>query len=193
LNHWRALFLIIIVWSCSQATEKKQRQVLVYYDIKGLMEEQLSLLDSVGPELYKEAVINDSSEKQRFSPEVPDWAKELEVFLSADINRPMLSDSYITKERQVDSGSSLSYISKMPRATLVDTLSVLLSREGKLYQVHAYLENTNALFTSVKTLEMGFTEKYNRQILKNYTVVGWQKMVTKDSMSFNISATIDFP
>lgn len=157
------------------------------------MEEQLSLLDSVGPILYKEAVINDSSEKQRFSPEAPDWAKELEVFLSADINKPMLTDSYITKERQVDSGLSLSYISKLPRATLVDTLSVLLSSERKLYQVYAYLENANSLFTSVKTLELNFTEKYDRQVLESYTVSGWQKMIAKDSTSFNISATIEYP
>ena len=151
------------------------------------------MLDSVGPELYKEAVINGSSERQHFKAEVPEWAKELEVFLSADINRPMLSDSYITEEHQVNSGRSLSYISKMPRTTLVDTLSVLLSREGKLYQVHAYLENANSLFTSVKTLELNFTEKFGRQVIENYTVTGWQKMITKDSTSFNIAAYIEYP
>jgi hypothetical protein len=193
LNHWRALLLFIVVWSCNQPAERRQRNVMVYYDIKGLIDEQILLLDSVSPQLYKEAVINGTREMQLYTPEDSAWIKELEIFISADINKPMLADSYSTMERQMDSGKSLLYISRFPRATLVDTLTVLLDREGKLQKVQAYLENANALFTSVKTLEMNFTDKYGRQVLSGYTVIGWQKMMSKDSLSFNIEAGIEYP
>lgn len=193
MNHWRALLLFIVVWSCNQPAERRQRNVMVYYDIKGLIDEQILLLDSVSPQLYKEAVINGTREMQLYTPEDSAWIKELEIFISADINKPMLADSYSTMERQMDSGKSLLYISRFPRATLVDTLTVLLDREGKLQKVQAYLENANSLFTSVKTLELNFTEKFGRQVIENYTVTGWQKMITKDSTSFNIDAYLEYP
>jgi hypothetical protein len=193
LNRWRALFLCIAVWSCNQPAERKQRQVMAYYDIKGLMDEQLSLLESFSPYLSKEALINGTYETQRYIPQDSAWIKELEVFLSADINKPMLVDSYSATEQQTDSGKSLYYISKIPRATLVDSLTVHLDDEGEPQKVHAYLESANSLFTSVKTLEMDFEELNGKKIIAAYGLHGWQKMITKDTMSFNIRATIEYP
>lgn len=166
---------------------------MVYYDIKGLIDEQLLLLDSVSPVLYKDAVINQTNEVQHYTPEDSAWIKELEVFLSADINKPMLVDSYSIEEQKLDSGTLLHYISRSPRDTAVDTLMVTLDHEKKPKQIHAYLESSNLLFASVKTLEMNFEEVNNKHFVSGYIVEGWQKMITKDSLIFHIKAQVEYP
>ena len=99
--------MLLIVWSCGPAIEKRQKAIDVYYDIDGLVNEQLLLLDSISPSLLKTATINNVQEKTEFSPSDSLWQKELLIFRSADINKPMLIDSYLkVEDKNVRQGRS---------------------------------------------------------------------------------------
>jgi hypothetical protein len=54
----------MIAWSCEPAIEREQKSIDTYYDIDGLVDEQLLLLDSISPSLLKIKSVN---EKEKIS------------------------------------------------------------------------------------------------------------------------------
>lgn len=183
---------MLIAWSCEPAIEKEQKSIDTYYDIEGLVDEQLQLLDSIGPSLLKTATINGLPEKTTFTPTDSIWRKELEIFRSADINKPRLLDSYLKTEANNEGGSSIIYISKFPKSTLADTIRITFVNNLPS-QIYASLRSQNTLFKSSKKLKLEFSNVHNRQIITGYSVAGWQKMVSKDSTHFDIEGRINLP
>lgn len=184
--------MVLIVWSCGPAIEKKQKAIDVYYDINGLVEEQLLLLDSISPSLLKIATINGIEEKTEFTPSDSLWEKELLIFRSADINKPMLVDSYLKAEVKNEYSSSITYISKSPKSTLVDTLYISLKNTVP-FQIYASLRSENTLFKTSKKLKLSFKDFQGQAVLTDFSIVGWQKMISKDSTHFDIKGLISFP
>jgi hypothetical protein len=173
--------------------ERKQQKINDYFDIEGLIDEQVKMLDSIGPSLYKEAVINGQNETETFAPSDSAWVKELLIFKTADINRPMLTDSYDVREHTKDNRKSLRYISKTPGSTEVDSIAIRMNEEEKPHIFQAYLSRKNTLFRSVKSLEVTFADHQGKQLISSYKIQGWQKMASKDSTVFDISAKILYP
>ena len=184
--------MVLIVWSCGPAIEKKQKAIDVYFDINGLVDKQLLLLDSISPSLLKTATINGIQEKTEFIPTDSLWEKELLIFRSADINKPMLVDSYLKSEDKNESISSITYISKFPKSTLVDTLFISL-KSTVPSQVYVSMRSQNTLFKTSKKLTLNFKDLQGQPALTDYSVVGWQKMISKDSTYFDILGSINLP
>jgi hypothetical protein len=182
---------VLIAWSCEPAFEKKQQSIDTYYDIDGLVDEQLLLLDSIGPSLLKTATINGFPEKIDFIPTDSTWSKELEIFRSADINKPRLLDSYLQTEANNEGDSSIVYISKFPKSTLADTIRITFVNDlpSKIY---ASLRSQNALFKTSKKLELEFSNIQGRHLLTDYSVAGWQKMMSKEPTQFEIAGHIQW-
>jgi hypothetical protein len=182
----------MIAWSCEPAIEREQKSIVTYYDIDGVVDEQLLLLDSIIPSLLKTANINGIKQKIDLSPTDSIWRRELEIFRSADINKPRLSDSYAQKEAISKSDSSIIYISKFPKSTLADTIRITFVNKlpSKIY---ASLRSQNTLFKSSKKLKLEFSNVNGRQMLTDYSVAGWQKMISKDATYFEIDGSIDLP
>jgi hypothetical protein len=182
---------VLIAWSCEPAIEKEQKSIDTYYDIEGLVEEQLLLLDSIGPSLLKTATINGLPEKTTFTPTDSIWRKELEIFRSADINKPRLLDSYLKTEANNEGVSSIIYISKFPKSTLADSIRITFV-DDLPSQIYASLRSQNTLFKSSKKLKLEFSNVHDRQIITSYSVAGWQKMVSKEATQFEITGQIQW-
>jgi hypothetical protein len=192
LNRWVLFVFVMIAWSCEPAIEREQKSIDTYYDIDGLVDEQLLLLDSISPSLLKTANINGIKQKIDLSPTDSIWRRELEIFRSADINKPRLSDSYAQKEAISKSDSSIIYISKFPKSTLADTIRITFVNKlpSKIY---ASLRSQNTLFKSSKKLKLEFSNVNGRQMLTDYSVAGWQKMISKDATYFEIDGSMNLP
>lgn len=188
---WLILLIGLTCWSCAPESDKEKSTT--FYDINGLIDEQIILLDSISPSILKKAIIGGKEENTQFTPiDSADWSRELSIFKSADINRSMLIDSYniITA---VDNSATI-YKSKYPEDTEVETLSVKFDKSTlKPLEIHAIMDNSNELFNSTRTLEMHFRKLHGKMMLSRYKTEGQQQMISKDSVTYLIEAEIIYP
>jgi len=167
-------------------------QTNTFYDIEGLIDEQIKLLDSIGPSIIKKATVGLDEEINR--DDGADWSNELLVFRSADINKPLLRDSYEISNTSKGNFRTTLYISKSPGETTVDKLSVQkIGNSEKAVKIHARLDSKNPLFGSAMTLEMDFQSLDGKHLLTRYASHGWQKMVSKDSTYYSIETELVYP
>lgn len=165
-----------------------------FFDIAGLIDHQVQLLDSIGPSLLKKAIIDGVEENTKFTPsDGAIWAKELMIFKSADINKPKLVDNYEIIETQISDLKIIIYKSKYPESTQVDSLALSYGDNNKMpLKTHARLASNNTLFESEKTLELAFKVVDGQIILSKYTIEGWHQMISKDSTIYFIEGVLDF-
>ena len=163
-----------------------------FYNINALVDNQINLLDSINPLIHKVAIIDGNQQQRELQPnDSAGWSKELSIFRSADLNHTKYNSSYeIIKEGAGSNLRFLKYISLHPEETEVDTALIEFNSQKNLKSIHAYLENRNELFYSSKTLDLHFIDKDNTPIISKYKIYGWQKMISKDSVSFLIQAQV---
>lgn len=164
-----------------------------FYDINGLVDEQVKMLDSISPTILKKAVINGNKEDSKITPQdTTAWLKELAIFKSADINKSILLDSY-TKTESAEK-NTISYKSKYPEKTRVEELSIQFGKtDQKPLKIHATLDYKNEVFTSEINLEINFLINDGKSLLSNYRIEGYQKMISKDTSTYLIEAEIIYP
>jgi hypothetical protein len=159
--------------------EIKENQVKKYFDLKGLIEKQTKTLNSQKPVVQKLVIISDSSESQ--SVKTIDWAKELELFIQADLNKPAFIQSY-----QVDSSSiGVKYTLKETEKLPVKYLNIKRLGEDGI-SVEAFMNNNNYLYETERHLKLSI--KNNE--LTDYQVDGFQKIVFGDKKVFKINGII---
>jgi len=186
LIRWCLFVYVVFVVGCSIKNDK-QKTIDEYYDINGLIDEQVELLDSISPTLLKNATIDHQQDLKKIIPHDSTWKAELSIFRTLDLNKPTLVDSY---KRIQNSEKQISLISKFPDETSVDTLIVDLSENQNPTRIYASISNQNTLFKSAKKLEMLFVEKSGTYLLHQYKIEGWQKMMSKDSTSYLINSQL---
>ncbi len=181
-----------IVWSCKPAADRhKKKTIDTYYDINGLIDHQVSLLDSISPILFKAANINGKIERDSILPENADWANELIIAKSADINKSMLISSYQVVEKKLAGLPTTIYISKTPKVTYADSIAIqFTSQSQQPLAFYAALNTKNALFQSDKSLALKFDTTGQKSALISMKVEGWQKMILADTTHFSISSEV---
>lgn len=185
---------MISVWSCVPDQTQSQKTINNYYDINGLIDDQVKALDSISPSLFKKAVIGNDEEVLEFTPFDSSWSKELMILRSADINKPILADSYLTMEIPDTERKTIIYTSKYPETTEVDSLSISYHKTIlNPLRIYASLSHQNALFTSMKTFDISFLPVNNASLISGYKIRGWQKMISRDTTSYILEAVIKYP
>jgi len=186
----RLLVYFIAFVVCSCGPNKKLKTANSYFDINGLIDLQVKMLDSISPVLFKKAIIDGKTENSEFTPNDSTWSREFMVFRSADINKPTLINRYnIIENKSNDGRKTIFYISKERSKTLVDSLSIVFfPGNQKPSKIHAILSHDNALFSNEKTLDIYFTPDGN--LISSYKIQGWQKMISKDSSAYFVESTI---
>jgi len=164
-----------------------------YYDLRGLLLDQLELLDSVNPQLVKTAEIEDKTEKEVFTPDSAGWANELDAFFQTDINKPVLRDMYLIKDT-VD-GNLQQRIYRHLESDAAGVRYLKVSYREKLNEVRKiqalYVEK-NALYESSRLLQLQFEENASELRLKGYGVDGFQKMILKDTVYYQLQAEVNY-
>jgi hypothetical protein len=193
LNRVLLLFFIGMCLSCGQIKTDKAA-ANKYFDVNGLIDYQVVLLDSISPLFLKRAVIDGKEENTQFSAnDSSAWAKELAIFKSADINKPMLVDSYTKIESEISGIKTIIYQSKYPDATQVDSLAIsFASGVDNPSKIHAHIADKNALFQSAKNIELTFENVKDQNMLSGFKIEGWQKMVAQDRSSYKIEGTLKY-
>ena len=85
MNYKTSFFILLLCSGCQRTAEQMQKNELTYFDIKDYFEKESARLSKTSTFITKTVSVNDSSEAKR--TQINNWAKELEIFKDADINK----------------------------------------------------------------------------------------------------------
>lgn len=157
----------------------KENQAKRYFDLKGFIEKQIKTLNNQKPIVQKTIIMADILENQPIK--TIDWAKELELFIQADLNKPAFVQSY-----QVDSSSvSMKYTLKETEKLPVKYLYIRKVGEDGI-SIEAFTNNDNYLYQTERLLKMSLK---NNQVI-DYQIDGFQKIIFGNKKVFKINGKI---
>lgn len=183
------LFILLFALTISSCSDPaKSDQPKVYFDVLGYVHQQIAGLSVQKPLVNKAAQINKAH--SRHTTRDIDWARELDLFTQADINKPALRSSY-----QITRPDSLTYqytLKPTEERLTVRSLRVRLDAvTHQPRQIDAVLKTSNALYSSERhlTLDSGPTgEKAWR--VQHYKLAGYQKLSYFDQNTFQVEGQL---
>lgn len=167
------LFCILLFFvSCNNSADKKQKNDLTYFDVKGYFEKEAARLSKTNPLINK--AVNVNGEEESKSIKISDWKKELTLFSDADINRASWKGLFQLKKSE-DLERYTSNNEKVPVKELL-----VFYKNNKVSGFKILIKNTNSLYTSIDTLTYYPDSVYqikkmqNIKLLseKSYTITG---------------------
>lgn len=171
------IFLLITLAACQSSESSFEGK---FYDLKGFVDNQITVLQKDKPTVNKLMVINDKKEQKEFDD--IDWVKEFELLLQCDLNKSAYALSYDVAETDLTE----TYILKAGEDLPVKTLQITKDDQGNVLKIAAEMATENYLFQSKKHLEYDFI---NNQ-LKNYQIEGTQSLIIGGEKSFKIVGKI---
>lgn len=164
--------------ACTNNENKIQSKI--YYDLAGLMNQQISDLSAKKPLVEKIVALADKQE--RIETKDIDWNKELELFLQADLNKQSYQSGYTIdiKDKRV------SYLLKEGEKLPVKQLMIEFDDKDLPKHIEATMHTSNYLYESDKKL---IADLVNNQ-LKNYKIGGDQQLFIGSKKTFSIEGRI---
>lgn len=190
------LFILPLVGilSCTNS-EKREVDSLKYYDLNGLIDQQLSWLIELNPKIRKTAVLNGIPESSSMRLDSVQWTRELKIFRDADLNKSRLRQEYRIVEDLSEPTSNLKirlYEAINKEMMEVEYLKIFyVEEEDYLRKLEASVREKNALFSSKKMLYMTFEDNGNGSIkIIHFKIEGQQKMILMDTVKFSLEVTL---
>ena len=157
-----------------------------YFDMKGFLDAQVAELSRQQPAVEKQVQLRDGrTETTRVSN--VDWAKELQIFYQADINKPALRGAYAASGAAPYSNAAgkaqETYVLKPDMEATVKSLQVDLlggALTDQVEEIAAVVRQDNALFYSEKKLRL----RCRQGQITDYEATGVQKLVLFDSVRY---------
>jgi len=164
-------FLLIILSSCSQPTQNKA-QAKAYFDLKGYFEKEADRLDKLGLKIDKSVSINGIEEHKLIK--VEDFNKELNSFITLDINKASWRDAFKVKKEN----NLLMYTTDNEKIPVKKV--EIQYQNNKVSSIYIVTEVDNILYHSTDTLsyrsnqfyEIKKTQKIKLLKEKKYTIIG---------------------
>ena len=181
------------ICGCKSEVGRKVERTNAYYDLKGLLDRQLVLLDSINPTAEKITVIDGNTQKQSIQLDSAGWKSEMQIFYSADINEPILKDAYEKTEEITDSLKVVNYEAKNGKNTEIERLTVFYNvKEDEPFRIAAVFKEKNALYDSKRLLQLFINNQTKPALLTGYEIEGLQKMLMKDTVFYKIVLNNEF-
>ncbi|WP_293785115.1 hypothetical protein [uncultured Pedobacter sp.] len=164
--------LALALLSCNQRKEAEANTSLVYFNIKGYFEKEISRLQKLNPTVNKTVSVNGTIESK--SAKIADWTKEFAIFVNADINKTSWKGSFKTTEKN---GVAI-YTSDHDKIPVKKVSITWRGREvGKIEIV---IDNKNIVYRSQDTLTYfpdslySYKKQQKIRLLKDkkYAVIG---------------------
>lgn len=194
MKNWIVNILLLLLPACLPEPDEKASKIQSYYDIEGLIDGQIHLLDSVNPTFLKTVIVDGKEELYQGKIAHGEWKGELQILRGYDLNKPILADKYTVLETRDTSQLTITYISKSPETTHIDTIGLAFDVSGKKpVKFHAHTHAANSLFESGQAAEAYFISIGDQFVLKSYRIQGWQKLLGKPASHYTISSELELP
>lgn len=188
VNNSVLLIFLLFLAGCQEIENDRFTNTKNYFDLKGLLEAQILLLDSLQPSVSKVTSIDGVKESQTLHLDSAAWAKEMEIFFEADINDPILKDAYDLEKKELgDSLTLMSYEAIDKESAEIEFLKVFYSQKHDVpSHITAVFTEKNSLYDSKRSLKLDFQYKNNLNVLSGYSIDGIQKMLLKDTIHYKV-------
>lgn len=151
---------------------------LPYFDLRGLTDTLAVTLQEDNPKVRKRVVQRDSTEVQTIR--IADWEQELTLFREADINKPVLRDSYTTEQR----GDTLVHRANTEEPA-VRHMRVIRNEEGT--RIRISFRERSRLFDVERELALQLSPARE---LQRYRIDSRQDITLKESQRYLIEGKI---
>ncbi len=174
----KLLFISLLLIGCTES--ENQNSTKVYFDLTGLVNQQVSELNKNQPLTHKNLAIEEK--KEALNTNKIDWQKELELFLQADLNKQSYQLSYNKEETPQMAVYTLKEGENLP----VKSLKIIFDEDKSAKHIEALLQTKNYLYQSEKHLLMTFDKKR----LTNYQIEGWQELFIGKKKNFKVDGIV---
>ncbi|UOG74760.1 hypothetical protein MTX78_21915 [Hymenobacter tibetensis] len=181
--------MLLLLAACGPGEDASVRPVPAnrkpnYFDVKGFLDKQVADLNRRQPVVEKQVRLRDGkTETTRVTK--TDWAKELQIFYQADINKPALRGAYEVKAVTQSATTGQLYQRKVGVDATVREL--LITRATNYPEaMSATIIQDNPLFYSEKKLSL----RADARGVKSYSVEGIQKLVLFDTVRYTVRTRI---
>lgn len=156
-----------------------------YFNLLGFLEQQSTLLSQRRPAVEKQVLLRDGQQEvTRVQP--TEWAKELQVFQQADINKPALRGLYSVDSAALPAGLMRRTYRRLPGTDHPVEQLTVVSQGTMVQDITATVAQDNPLVYSAKTLEL---HCQNGQLMQ-YRVNGVQKLILFDSVRYAVRGRV---
>ncbi len=178
-------FLSFLCIACVPTTDISNAEKK-YFDLTKFVQQQTEMLNAQKRKVKKQ--VNLSGQADEIQTDTLDWEKELALFREADINSPSLRDSYEISEDKVN--GIVIYTAKEEKQK-VREISIIFGENNTVEKVNIkeikiVFSEDNQLYEIQRTMEM----QLKNNLLSAYSIKGFQKVILKDSLVYDISATL---
>jgi len=179
--------LTLALLGCSepQPASQNSRRPL-YFDVKGLVEQQMQALDQRQRAVTKRVTLRDGATETVRVPAVK-WANELQVFLQADINKAALRGAYAMDSTMQDGQLRRTYTRRQELDHAPVRQLTVMEQGGVPQELTAEITQANPLFVSSKQLHMQFEAGQ----LRSYDVHGTQKLIFFDALQYSTAGRVE--
>lgn len=184
------LFLCIILSACEKEIGRKVQSTGIYYDVAGFLDQQVPLLDSLGPGVEKVVEADGIKEEQRIALDSVGWAKELEMFYRADINDPILRDAYEKTQSEEGTHKIVTYKAK-ESSVKVHWLQITY-RNNAVTHIAARIQEDNVLYKAKSLIELDFDDQHEPPLLMRYSIQQSQKILFKDTVFYSVEGRLNW-
>ncbi|MFT4032194.1 MAG: hypothetical protein QM669_07220 [Siphonobacter sp.] len=174
-----SLSSLVFLLACQSPESTSTQQT--YFDLKSFIVKQISVLEQQKPLVRKEVIVNEEAESLVTTK--INWAKELDLFNQADLNKPAYTRSYFVDTLSVN---TISYRLREGESLPVQFLEVIKDSTGQPRKIKATLLDKNYLFETEQTLTM----ECQKGKLSAYQIEGFQQLFFGDPKPFKVSVMI---
>ncbi|NME72053.1 hypothetical protein [Flammeovirga aprica] len=165
-------FTLNSLFSCAQLDKVQDSEEVYNFDLTSVVDSAVKDLSRRAPSVEKK-ITYDGKENSLASSEI-NWEEELEVFEDADINKPILRNSYEKTTQNKSNGGTLTRFEASGPRELVRWVEVEKDSNGDILKIAFKMLTDNSLYATEKEGELVFSEG---QKLKSYAVEGTQSIV----------------
>jgi hypothetical protein len=150
-----------LFYACSPSITPMETQDHHYFDIKGFFESEIRQLKAKNPEVLKEVSVD--GEREIKTLKIKDWDKELQSFISSDINKPAWKTMY-----RID--STTQGVTYTALDSTYKTLSIQIAWDQAKHPISLQIHNRNQnmLYKSEEWLKYEPEAQY--EILKSQEI-----------------------
>lgn len=185
----------LVLMGCSVPPESKKLGDKQYFDLSGLIQEQVVLLSILNPTLTKRVEKDGKAEVLGARLDSIQWSTELQSLAQVDINRSRLRDSYATSE-SISQGDLkvVSYQLTDLHENGIQYLNVYRDAVlDNLLKIEARKQESNFLYESASVFEMNFEmDDIGDIFLRSYRISGEQTMLFSETIRFKIEGEIEY-
>jgi hypothetical protein len=184
------LISIFLLWSC-EPRDLARSEEAVFFDINGLLDGHILLLDSLNPVLHKIAFLGSRADTTIFRPDSAGWARELDIFKELDLNRPVLRDKYSqTLEHNANSGKKTIHYTPVESINSGVKYLRISFMEGEIFQVEGEFQQRSLLYDASRKLTIDFDPFRNGSTIISYSIIGRQKIILQDTIFYQVQSDL---